>query len=89
MEPTSIPQRELRNDSARILREVQEGREFVITVRGKPVARIVPERAGTRSGPRTFIPSHEAEAIARRTRAAFRGVTLADIRDAVDDTPRY
>lgn len=89
MEATSIPQRELRNDSARILREVQEGKEFVITVRGKAVARIVPERGESRHGPRTFIPSHEAEAIARRTRAAFRGVTLRDIREAVDDTPRY
>ncbi len=88
MEPTSIPQRELRNDSARILREVQEGKEFVITVRGKAVARIVPN-VPARTGPRTFIPSHEAEAIVRRAREAFRGMTLQDIRDAVDDTPRY
>jgi prevent-host-death family protein len=88
MEPTSIPQRELRNDSARILREVQAGREFIVTVRGKPVARIVPN-VPAQHGPRTFVPSSEAEPIIRRAREAFRGVTLRDIRDAVDDTPRY
>jgi prevent-host-death family protein len=89
MEPTSIPQRELRNNSAKVLREVQEGREFVITVRGRPVARLVPERSAERVGPRTFVPSTEAEAIVRRAREAFRGTTLQDIRDAVDDEMRY
>jgi prevent-host-death family protein len=89
MEPTSIPQRELRNDSARILREVQEGREFVITVRGKAVARLVPERPSGATGPRTFVPYEEAMDIIGRAQVAFRGVTMQDIRDAVDDTPRY
>ena len=87
MERTSIPQRELQNDSARILREVQEGREFVITVRGKAVARIAPN-APAHHGPRTFIPSHEAEAIIRRARHAHRGTTRTELRDVVDDTPR-
>lgn len=39
-EPRHIPQRELRNDSSRILREVEEGAEFIITNRGRPVARL-------------------------------------------------
>lgn len=37
-----IPQRELRNDVGRILREVEDGAEFTITVRGRPVARLGP-----------------------------------------------
>ncbi|RAX20246.1 prevent-host-death family protein [Actinomyces sp. Z5] len=37
-----LSQRELRNESARVLREVGEGRSFVITNSGVPVARIVP-----------------------------------------------
>ena len=88
MEPTSIPQRELRNDSARILREVQEGKEFVITVRGKPVARIVPERPLHR-GPRTLVPRDEALPIIMRARAAFAGLTMRDLRDPDENEPRY
>jgi prevent-host-death family protein len=38
----SIPQRELRNDVARILREAEAGTEFTVTVRGKPVAHLGP-----------------------------------------------
>ncbi|GAB3087544.1 type II toxin-antitoxin system Phd/YefM family antitoxin [Corynebacterium aquatimens] len=37
-----IPQRELRNDSSRVLREVADGAEFIITTRGTPVARLSP-----------------------------------------------
>lgn len=38
----SIPQRELRNDVARILREAEAGTEFTVTVRGRPVAHLGP-----------------------------------------------
>lgn len=38
----SIPQRELRNDVARILREAEAGAEFTVTVRGHPVAHLGP-----------------------------------------------
>lgn len=38
----SLSQRELRNESGRVLREVGQGRSFVLTNRGIPVGRIVP-----------------------------------------------
>lgn len=38
----SLSQRELRNESGRVLREVAEGRSFVLTNGGVPVGRIVP-----------------------------------------------
>ncbi|OMH23022.1 prevent-host-death family protein [Tersicoccus phoenicis] len=38
----SLSQRELRNESGRVLREVSEGRSFVLTNRGVPVGRLVP-----------------------------------------------
>jgi prevent-host-death family protein len=38
----TIPQRELRNDVAAILREAEAGTEFTVTVRGRPVAKIGP-----------------------------------------------
>jgi prevent-host-death family protein len=42
MRRETIAQRDLRNDVARILREAQAGTEFTVTVRGRPVARVVP-----------------------------------------------
>ncbi|NDH15113.1 MAG: type II toxin-antitoxin system prevent-host-death family antitoxin, partial [Actinobacteria bacterium] len=38
----SISHRELRNDSGRILREVQAGQSFIITNNGQPVAALKP-----------------------------------------------
>lgn len=40
--PESLSQRELRNESGRVLRLVSEGQSFVLTNRGVPVGRIVP-----------------------------------------------
>lgn len=41
---TSVPTRELRNDTAGVLRRVRAGEDIVITVRGEPVAQLVPIR---------------------------------------------
>jgi prevent-host-death family protein len=41
-EAESLSQRELRNESGRVLRAVSEGHSFVLTNRGIPVGRIVP-----------------------------------------------
>ncbi len=38
----TIPQRELRNDVGRVLREAQSGTVFTVTVRGRPVASLGP-----------------------------------------------
>ncbi|AZN30749.1 type II toxin-antitoxin system prevent-host-death family antitoxin [Flaviflexus salsibiostraticola] len=38
----TLSQRELRNESARVLRAVTSGQSFVLTNRGAPVAKIVP-----------------------------------------------
>lgn len=42
MADRTIPQRELRNNVAAILREAEAGQTFTVTVRGRPVARVVP-----------------------------------------------
>jgi len=42
MENHTIPQRELRNNVAEVLRRAEAGTEFTITVRGRPVARLGP-----------------------------------------------
>lgn len=41
-----IPQRELRNNIAAVLREVEAGDAVRVTVRGRPVAELVPLAAG-------------------------------------------
>ena len=38
----SVPQRELRNNYSKLLREVEQGAELTITAEGRPVARLVP-----------------------------------------------
>ncbi len=40
--PRTIPQRELRNRISEVLREVEAGARIRVTVRGKPVADLVP-----------------------------------------------
>lgn len=39
---TDVPSRDLRNDTAAVLRKVQDGDDVVITVKGRPVAALVP-----------------------------------------------
>jgi antitoxin (DNA-binding transcriptional repressor) of toxin-antitoxin stability system len=45
-----ITQRELRNDSARVLREVEAGETLVVARGGQPIAELSPAR------PRRFVP---------------------------------
>ena len=66
-----ISQRELRNDSARILRAVRSGHSFVVTNNGEPVGRLVPldelkprltiTRPATRVGGWLDLPVEPAE----------------------------
>lgn len=55
-----IPQRELRNDISRILREIAGGKSLRVTVRGRPVADLVPVSAGRR-----FVPRIDVERLLR------------------------
>ena len=55
-----ITQRELRNDSAAVLREVQAGQTLVITRNGVPVAELRPVP------PRRFVPRAAITATAQR-----------------------
>jgi len=53
-----IPQRELRNDIANVLKRVARGQRMRVTVRGRPVADLVPV-----SEARRFVPRSEFGAI--------------------------
>jgi len=63
---TRIPQRELRNHTADVLRRVEAGERIEITVNGRPVAELGPIDAR-----REFVPSDEL-------RRMFAGVLPAD-----------
>jgi prevent-host-death family protein len=43
-----VASRDLRNDTAGVLRRVQAGEDVVVTVNGQPVARLVPVRPARR-----------------------------------------
>ena len=45
--PTVIPQRELRNDNAKVIERVVAGEHFVVTRNGVPVAELRPVAAPT------------------------------------------
>jgi prevent-host-death family protein len=70
-----IPQRELRNSVAEVLRHVAGGGRFRITVRGRPVADLVPV-----SDRPSFVPRSEVERVT--VEAPLDNGFLADV-DAV------
>lgn len=51
---TTIPQRDLRNDVSAVLRRVEAGEEFIVTVSGRPVAELRPIR-GARGAFAAFV----------------------------------
>lgn len=59
-----IPQRDLRNNVGEILRAAEAGDRFTVTVRGRPVARVVPLEGSP--GPRVDVPAEEVDEILGR-----------------------
>lgn len=78
---TDVPQRELRNNTARLLRRVEAGERLRITVHGHPVAELAPiDRA------HEFVPFDELV-------SELQGLMLPDDRldeelHQLDDAPR-
>lgn len=81
----SLSQRELRNESGRVLRAVSEGHSFVLTNSGVPVGRIVPMDAPA-PGLAIARPARReggwaALAIRRKTAKQSLAATLDDLRE--------
>jgi prevent-host-death family protein len=64
----SIAQRELRNRSGEVLRSVERGEKFTVTVDGRPVAELGPVRR-RQWVPRTASPTPSSRRAAARGRA--------------------
>jgi prevent-host-death family protein len=78
---TDVPQRQLRNNTADLLRRVEAGERLRITVHGHPVAELVPVE-----GADPFVPFDE---IVRDLRGLMRADDrLDDELRALDEPPR-
>jgi prevent-host-death family protein len=76
----SIPQRELRNENAKVIDAVVTGETFVVTRNGIPVAELRPYR----SGRRTAVPKAELLALAAEGPVVDREAFRADLDASVD-----
>lgn len=56
----TIPQRELRNDNAKVIDAVAAGESFIVTRNGEPVAELRPLKPGRR----TFVDREEIDEMA-------------------------
>lgn len=74
----TVNQRELRNDSAKVLREVQAGQTVIVTRNGMPIAELRPIQ------PRRFVPRRIIVEAADRAPRIDAGRFRADL-DAVID----
>jgi prevent-host-death family protein len=83
MPDRTIPQRELRNNISEVLRAAEAGETFTVTVRGRPVARLIPP--GEPGRPRTDV---DRETLRRILAGPIDGSLAADLDDAeaaIDD----
>jgi antitoxin (DNA-binding transcriptional repressor) of toxin-antitoxin stability system len=79
--PRQITQRELRNESGRIMRALDKGNVFIVTRNGVPVGELIPLRQ------RLFVPAEAAlAAFAGSPRVAFRRFRK-DIDALIDQDP--
>jgi len=76
-----ITQRELRNDSGKIMREVDQGESFVVTRNGVPVGELTPMHR------RRFIPAEAAVALFRSAPALDYARFREDLDAAADQDP--
>jgi prevent-host-death family protein len=76
-----ISQRELRNDSGRIMREVSRGGSFVVTSNGVPVAELTPIRR------RRFVAATAALAIFRGAPRVDAASFRRDVDALLDQSP--
>lgn len=78
-----IPQRELRNDNAKVLDEVVAGEDFVVTRNGLPVAELRPIASAAR---RTAVPRSELAALFARGVPIDRTRFRRDVDEVVDQS---
>ena len=76
-----ITQRQLRNDSGEIMRQLDDGETFVVTRHGVPVGELTPVRR------HRFVPAEVAVALFRTAPAIDLGRFRADLDQVVSQDP--
>ena len=76
----TIPQRELRNENAKVIDAVAGGETFIVTRNGEPVAELRPMH----SGRRMFISREEVAELATASIRIDRSLFRADLDRAID-----
>jgi prevent-host-death family protein len=76
-----ITQRELRNESGRIMRALHKGESFLVTRNGVPVAELVPVK------PRVFVPADAVLAVFRGAARIDRRRFRRDVDALIDQDP--
>jgi prevent-host-death family protein len=76
-----ITQRELRNDSGRIMRALDRGKSFTVTRNGVPVGELIPVRQ------RLFVPAEAAVTAFARAPRVGRGRFRKDVDAVIDQDP--
>lgn len=77
-----ITQRELRNESGKIMRELDDGETFIVTRRGVPVGELTPLRR------HRFVPAETAVALFRTAPAMSYERLRQDLDELVDQDTR-
>jgi prevent-host-death family protein len=77
-----ITQRELRNDSGRIMRALNKGESFTVTRNGVPVGELVPVR------PRAFVAAEAVAAAYRRAPRIAHARLRKDLDSTINQDPR-
>ncbi|GAA0954018.1 hypothetical protein GCM10009560_77480 [Nonomuraea longicatena] len=82
MRATEVSVRQFVNDSGSVTRGLREGKRYILTINGEPLAEVKPIRR------RRFVPTAEAQAIF----ATAPAIDWADVRaewdDVIDDSLR-
>ncbi len=85
MADRTIPLRELRNNISGMLRAAEAGESFTVTVRGRPVARLIPP--GKLRRPRTDVDRSPLRRIPAGPRDGSPAADLDAAEPPVDDPP--
>jgi prevent-host-death family protein len=75
---------EAKTHLSRLLDQVERGEVFTITKNGRPVAKLVP----IAEPPRRDVPQAIADLLALRKERAGRGLSVAEIKETIDEGRR-
>ncbi|GAA1013013.1 hypothetical protein Aple_016040 [Acrocarpospora pleiomorpha] len=80
--PTEVSVRQFVNDSGSVTRGLREGKRYILTINGEPLAEVKPIKR------RRFVPTGEAQAIFATAPAVDWGEVRADLDMVIDDELR-